>query len=78
MVPVVLCIIGADEEQRNGRTGHTHALQPVAVRKVCTMFHFSRVNCDAIRYGEYIPEATRAAPKATPEAMISNMSVYWI
>lgn len=49
----------------------THALQPVAVRNVCTMFQFSNVNCDAIRYGEYMPEATRAAPKAIPETTVS-------
>lgn len=37
------------------------------------MFHFCIVNCDAIRYGEYMPEATRAPPKATPVAIISNI-----
>lgn len=37
------------------------------------MFHFCIVNCDAIRYGEYIPEATRAPPKAIPVAIISNI-----
>lgn len=55
--------------------GNTHALQPVAVRKVCTMFHLCRVNCEAIRYGEYMPEATRAAPKPSPVAIISSISV---
>lgn len=39
------------------------------------MFHFCRVNCEAMRYGEYMPEATRAAPKPSPVAMISNISV---
>lgn len=53
----------------------THAVQPVAVRKVCSIFHLCMVNCDAIRYGEYMPEATRAAPKATPEIAVSSMAV---
>lgn len=65
-------IMGKDEGLK---TGNTHALQPVAVRKVWTIFHFCSVNCEAIRYGEYMPEATRAAPKPKPVAIISNISV---
>lgn len=35
------------------------------------MFHFSKENWLDIRYGEYIPDATRAAPKAAPVIMLS-------
>lgn len=35
------------------------------------MFHFSKENWDAMRYGEYMPDATRAAPKAAPVTTVS-------
>lgn len=52
----------------------TYALDPVAVRKVWTIFHRSKVNWEAIRYGWYMLEATRLAPNAAPVMIVSILS----
>lgn len=62
-----------------GHPDKTHALQPVAVRKVCTMSQLLSENWADNRLGWYMPDATRLAPKAAPVTMVSMIkeSTVW-
>lgn len=49
----------------------SHAVHPMDVRLIWSMFHALSENCWAIMSGWYMPEATRLAPKTAPVMMVS-------